>query len=47
MMKHLDLNYLLLSFNAIKEPIKYAPLSPKKIFAFGKLNNKKDNKIII
>jgi|TARA_B100001059_G_C17564818_1_gene441978 hypothetical protein len=34
-------------FSAIKLPIKYDPLSPKKILEFGKLNNKKDSKIII
>ena len=34
-------------FNAIKEPNKYDPLSPKNIFAFGKLNNKKESTIII
>ena len=28
-------------------PIKYDPLSPKKILAFGKLNKRKDSKIII
>ena len=31
----------------MSEPNKYAPLSPRKIFAFGKLNKRKDNKIII
>jgi hypothetical protein len=34
-------------FKAIKAPKKYDPLSPKNILAFGKLNNKKDNTIII
>lgn len=33
--------------SAINEPKRYAPLSPKKIFALGKLNNKIDNKIIV
>ena len=36
-----------IEFNATNEPIRYDPLSPKKILAFGKLNNKKDSKIII
>ena len=34
-------------FNAIKDPNKYDPLSPKNILAFGKLNSKNDNTIII
>ena len=34
-------------FKAIKDPNKYEPLSPKKFFAFGKLNNKKTIRIII
>ena len=38
---------VIIVFRAIKDPIKYAPLSPRKIFAWGKLNNKKDNKITI
>ena len=38
---------VIIVFSAIKAPIKYAPLSPRKIFAWGKLNNKKDNKITI
>ena len=28
-------------------PMRYAPLSPRKIFALGKLKSKNDNKIII
>ena len=39
--------FVIIVLRAIKDPIKYAPLSPKKIFAWGKLNNKKDNKITI
>ena len=38
---------VVIELRAVKAPIKYAPLSPRKIFACGKLNNKKDNKIII
>ena len=38
---------VIIVLRAIKAPIKYAPLSPRKIFAWGKLNNKKDNKITI
>ena len=34
-------------FKTINEPKKYEPLSPKNIFAFGKLNNRKENTIII
>ena len=34
-------------FKAIKDPKSQEPLSPKKILAFGKLNNKKENRIII
>ena len=34
-------------FNPVKAPNTYAPLSPRKIFALGKLNNKKDKRIII
>ena len=39
--------FVIIIFKAIKEPIKYAPLSPKKIFAFGKLKSRNDRKIII
>ena len=39
--------FVIIEFKPTKEPIKYAPLSPKKIFAWGKLNNKKDNNTII
>ena len=38
---------VIIVFNAVNDPIKYAPLSPKKILALGKLNNKKDKRIII
>ena len=42
MRKYLDLRLLvIIVFKATKEPIKYDPLSPKKILALGKLNNKK------
>ena len=34
-------------FNAINDPNKYDPLSPKNIVAFGKLNSKKETKITI
>ena len=34
-------------FKATNDPNKQEPESPKKIFALGKLNNRKDNKIII
>ena len=34
-------------FKAINEPNKYEPLSPKNIFAFGKLNSRKESTIII
>ena len=39
--------FVIIIFNETIDPIKYAPLSPKKIFALGKLNNKNDSKIII
>ena len=39
--------FVLIVFKAVKEPNKYEPLSPKNIFAFGKLNNKNDNIAII
>ena len=37
---------VIIALNAVKDPIKYDPLSPKKIFALGKLNKRKDIKII-
>ena len=37
---------VIIALNATKDPIKYDPLSPKKIFALGKLNKRKDIKII-
>ena len=37
---------VIIVFKATRPPIKYDPLSPKKILEFGKLNNKNDNKII-
>tara|TARA_B110000196_G_C20704891_1_gene456969 strand:- start:25 stop:234 length:210 start_codon:yes stop_codon:yes gene_type:complete len=37
---------VMMEFNATKDPIKYDPLSPKKIFALGKLNKRNDIKII-
>ena len=40
-------SYVFIVLKAIKAPSKYDPLSPKNIFAFGKLNNKNDNTIII
>ena len=39
--------FVIIVFNAINDPNKYAPLSPIKIFEFGKLNNKKISKIMI
>ena len=36
-----------ITFKAVKLPIKYAPPSPKKILAFGKLKIKKEINIII
>ena len=39
--------FVIIIFNEIKEPNKYAPLSPKKILAVGKLKSKNVNKIII
>ena len=39
--------FVIIVFKATKEPMRYAPLSPKKILEFGKLKNKKINKIII
>ena len=36
----------MITFKLVKAPIVYDPLSPKKIFAFGKLNNKNDKRII-
>ena len=38
---------VVITFNAIKDPKRYAPPSPRKIFAEGKLNNKNENKMII
>ena len=38
---------VIIVFKPAIAPMEYAPLSPKKIFALGKLNNKNDNKIII
>jgi len=38
--------FVIIVFNATKEPIIYDPLSPRNILALGKLNNKKDNIII-
>ena len=34
---------VIITFKATREPTKYDPLSPKKILALGKLNNKKEN----
>ena len=39
--------FVIIELSATKEPNTYDPLSPRNIFALGKLNNKKDNKIII
>ena len=39
--------FVIITFNDTKDPIKYAPLSPRKIFGLGKLNNKKVNNVII
>ena len=39
--------FVIIVFKPVKAPIVQAPLSPKKILALGKLNSKKDNKIII
>tara|TARA_Y200000002_G_C22272423_1_gene492714 strand:- start:67 stop:225 length:159 start_codon:yes stop_codon:yes gene_type:complete len=38
---------VMMAFNPVREPNKYAPLSPKKILALGKLNNRKERRIII
>tara|TARA_B100001248_G_scaffold231349_1_gene191729 strand:+ start:300 stop:458 length:159 start_codon:yes stop_codon:yes gene_type:complete len=38
---------VIIVFKPAIAPMEYAPLSPKKILALGKLNNKNDNKIII
>ena len=38
---------VIMTFKLTKEPIKYAPLSPKKIFAYGKLNKRKISNIIV
>ena len=38
---------VIMTFKLTKEPIKYAPLSPKKILANGKLNKRKISNIII
>ena len=38
---------VIIVLSATNDPIKYEPLSPKKIFALGKLNKRKDIKIII
>tara|TARA_B100002052_G_C15497710_1_gene425732 strand:- start:48 stop:182 length:135 start_codon:yes stop_codon:yes gene_type:complete len=34
-------------FNTVSVPNKYEPLSPRNIFAFGKLNNKKHSNITV
>ena len=39
--------FVLITFNTVKDPNKQEPPSPKKIKALGKLNIKKQNKIII
>ena len=39
--------FVIIVLRATKDPITYDPLSPKNIFALGKLNKRKDNKIII
>ena len=39
--------FVIIVFRAVNDPIRYAPLSPKNIFAFGKLNNKNESNIII
>ena len=38
---------VVITLKAIKDPKRYAPPSPRKIFAEGKLNSKKENRIII
>ena len=38
---------VIIVFKPASPPKVYAPLSPKKILAFGKLNNKNVNRIII
>ena len=38
---------VLITFNTVNDPNKYAPLSPRNILALGKLNNKKINNTII
>ena len=37
----------MITFRATREPKRYEPLSPKKILALGKLNRRKENRIII
>ena len=39
--------FVIIVFKLVKAPNMYAPLSPKKIFALGKLNNRKDKNTII
>ena len=39
--------FVLIIFKAVRAPKRYAPPSPKKIFALGKLNNKNENNTII
>ena len=39
--------FVIIVFNETREPNKYDPLSPKNIFAFGKLKIRKESKIII
>ena len=39
--------FVKITFKATKDPNKYEPLSPKKIFALGKLKSKNEIKIII
>ena len=38
---------MIIELSATREPIRYEPLSPKKILALGKLNKIKESKIII
>ena len=38
---------VIMVFKPVKAPNTYAPLSPRKIFALGKLNNKNEKRIII
>ena len=39
--------FVIIIFNATKDPNKYDPLSPRNILAFGKLKSKNEIKIII